>query len=131
MPVACCASASSWSTTPWYMLACSRVSDAHANCSTLSGRSGTSDLSALVRRSRNGDVSWRSAAAAATIVVAFDRRREARAELGEVAEQARRDHRHDRPQLAEPVLDRRAGERDVLPGRAACATPWPCASRGS
>ena len=48
------------------MLACSRVSDAHANCSTLSGRSGTSDLSALVRRSRNGEVSWRSAAAAAT-----------------------------------------------------------------
>ena len=65
------------------------------------------------------------------IVVAFDRDREAMAELVEVAEQAGRHHRHDRPQLAETVLDWRAGEGDVLLGRAAIATPWPCASPGS
>ena len=64
IPVVSAASASSWSTTCWYSTACSRVSPAHATCSILSGRSGTSARSALVRRSTNGCVNARSDAAA-------------------------------------------------------------------
>ena len=64
MPVAAAASASSWSTTCWYSTACSRVSPAQATCSILSGRSGTSERSAFVRRSTNGWVIRRSRAAA-------------------------------------------------------------------
>ena len=64
MPLDSSASARSWSTTCWYIVACSRVSLAYAICSILSGRSGRRRRSALVRRRMNGCVSRRSRAAA-------------------------------------------------------------------
>ena len=51
------------------------------------------------------------------VAVLLDGQREAGAERVAVAEQAGRHRVDDRPQLAEAVLDRGAGERDALAGR--------------
>jgi len=50
------------------------------------------------------------------VMVTFDWRSELVAELGEAAEQAGVDRVEDGPQFAQPVLDRRASERQLLVG---------------
>ena len=57
----------------------------------------------------------RSRSSAFVVAVRLDRPRERAVEPVARAEQARVDDVHDRPQLAEPVLDRRAGHRDPPP----------------
>ena len=116
MPLAFSASASSWSTTCWYIAACSRVSLAYAICSILSGRSGSRRRSALVRRRMNGCVSRRSARCGIGVAVAFDRRAEfSRNLVSPPSRPGLTASRIDQSSL-EPVLDRRAGEGDLLAG---------------
>ena len=65
------------------------------------------------------------------VVAALDRLGVAMAEALARSEHAGVDPVEDRPQLGEPILDRRAGEGDALPGAAAGARPWLLGSPGS
>ena len=72
----------------------------------------------------NGVVSRLSRSAASASLLRLDRHEEVAPELGLAAQQAGVEELHDRPQVADVVLDRRAGQRDapVAPAahRAAC-----------
>ena len=109
-----------------YRLACSWVRLHQTFISCLSGRSEMIDLSVFSRRSTNGWVIRRSSRAASSdpcrsIGTAYRSRNCLLA-----AEHAGVGELHDRPQLGELVLHRRAGQRDPRRRRAATLTAFAC-----
>ena len=69
-------------------------------------------LSVLSRRRMNGPVSRLSRRSASGSLLGLDRHVERPLELGLGAQQAGVEELHDRPQIADVVLDRRAGQGD-------------------
>ena len=61
----------------------------------------------------------------------LNRHEEVALELGLRAEKPGIEKLHDRPQIADVVLDRRAGQRDAIVRRQARARPWPAWFRDS
>ena len=100
-----------------------RVRVQYTFISIFSGRSAMTVLSVLRRRRMNGAVSRWSCAAASASRCALNRDEEAPPEFGLCAEKAGVEEVHDRPELADVVLDRRAGQGDAVTGRSASARP--------
>ena len=82
------------------------------------------------RRRMNGRVMPLQPPGRLLVAVPLDRDGEALPELPGRAQQAGREDVHDRPQLREPVLHRRPGQRHPSTGRAAAAPPAPAAVPG-